>query len=164
MSATTAVEIGSDRWNANVYASLSTASELAAELDGPNDEAGPEIDARKVSEFLDQLNRFVEQCLEVADRYVPQPAKTSSEKLLAIRDSILSLYRICGRLLNLSSGIDRLSKKQSEFALLRTQSERLLDVADWLDALSTPEEINAKFEAASAEFTNGDVVPWATIQ
>lgn len=156
-----AMEIGSDRWNASVYASLSTASELAAELDSPNGETLPEIDALKVSEFLDQLNRFVEL---TADKYVPLPANASEEKLLTARDSILSLYRICERVLSLSGRMGSSSQMQSEFAVLRTQSERLLDVADWLDALSTPEEINAKFEAASAEFANGDVVPWSAIQ
>jgi hypothetical protein len=158
------MEIGSDRWNARIYASLSTASELAAELDNLNGEMLSEIDALRVSEFLDQLNRFVERGLKAADKYVPQATNTSKEKLLTARDSILSLYRICERVLSLSSGIGGVGQMQSEFALLRAQSERLLDVADWLDALSTPEETKAKFEAASAEFANGDVVPWAAFQ
>jgi len=49
-------------------------------------------------------------------------------------------YSICVRLLSLSNDMGNM---QNQLELLSTQSERLLDVADWLDGLSTPEEINA---------------------
>jgi hypothetical protein len=48
--------------------------------------------------------------------------------------------------------------------LLRIQSERVLDVVDWLDALSTPEEIEAKFAAAKAELNAGEVIPMADLR
>ena len=44
------------------------------------------------------------------------------------------------------------------------KSERILDIADWLDAMSTPDEINAKFDAALADPEKGDVVSWAAVQ
>jgi hypothetical protein len=160
MATATVTQIGSDLWNAGVYAGLSTASELAAELDSSQSGKHSEIDARKVRDLLDQLNGFLARGLRAADKYVPDTVGTPKEKLLAARDSILSLYSICERLLSLSSDMGNV---QNELELLRTQSEQLLDVADWLDALSTPEEINAKFEAASVEFAKGNVVPWAAI-
>jgi hypothetical protein len=47
---------------------------------------------------------------------------------------------------------------------LQMKSERILDVADWLDVMSTPEETNAKFAVALADLAKGDVIPWAAVQ
>jgi hypothetical protein len=44
------------------------------------------------------------------------------------------------------------------------QSERILDLADWFDAMSAPEEMNAMFDAALADLAKGDVVPWSAVQ
>jgi len=164
MSTAAVMEIGSDLWNAGVYTSLAAASELAAELEKPKGEKQSVFDARRACELLDQLNGFLARGLTAADKSVPYPMGAPKEKLLAARDSLLNLHGICERLLSLSSDLNELEQMKSELELLRAQSERLLDLADWFDALSTPEEIDAKFKAAAIEFANGDVVSWDAVK
>jgi hypothetical protein len=53
---------------------------------------------------------------------------------------------------------------KAELELLRSQSERLLDVVDWFDALSTPEETEALFKAAKIERAKGEFVPWSEVR
>lgn len=163
MAATMPVQIGSDLWNAQVYASLYTASELAAEFDRPQGESFSEIDAAKACQFLDELNGFLARGLSLTDNPNAVPAGTSKEKLIAQRDAFLSLYRICERILSLSEQISQLGQMKAELELLRTQSERVLDVVDWFDALSTPEETEAIFKAAEIERAKGEFVPWSEV-
>jgi hypothetical protein len=44
------------------------------------------------------------------------------------------------------------------------QSERILDLADWFDAMSTPEEMNARFSALEEDVAKGNFVPLASVQ
>jgi hypothetical protein len=67
MAATIPIQIGGDRWNAPVYASLYTASELAAEFDRPEGESFSEIDAAKACQFLVELNGFLARGLRLTD-------------------------------------------------------------------------------------------------
>jgi len=164
MSATIPVQIGGDLWNARVYASLSAASELAAEFDRPEDNSEPGADADEVRQFLNRLNGFLARGLSLTDDPNAVPAGTSKEKLIAQRDAFLSLYRICERILLLSEKIGLPGQMKAERELLHAQSERLLDIVDWFDALSTPEETDAIFQAAEIEWANGDFVPWSEVQ
>jgi hypothetical protein len=53
---------------------------------------------------------------------------------------------------------------RKRLAQFETQSDRLLDLADWLDALSTPEEMDAKFAALAEDVARGNFVPWAELK
>lgn len=163
MSATMPMQIGGDLWNASIYASLSAASELAAAVDRPEGKSASDIDAEMACQFLDRLNGFLARGLRLTDDPHAVPAGIAKERLIAYRDSFLVLYRICERILLLSKKISRLGQMHTELELLRAQSERLLDVVDWFDALSTPEETDAIFEAAEIEWANGDFVPWSEV-
>jgi hypothetical protein len=164
MSATVTMEIGSDLWNAGIYASLATASELAAEVDKPNGGDMSAVDAQKVSELLRQLNGVLAQGLTEADKYVPDSTRIPKGRLIAARDSILDLHELCDRLLSRSNELSQFADMKSELELLYKQSERLLDLADWFDALSTPEEIQSKMDEAMEEIARGEVVPLSELR
>ena len=164
MAATIPLQIGGDLWNARVYASLAAASELAAEFDRPKDSSEDAADAEEVCRFLDRLNGFLARGLSLTDSLEEAPVAIPKEKLIVARDSFLDLYRICKRILVLSEEVSQLGQMKAELELLRTQSERLLDVVHWCDALSTPEETEAIFKAAKTERALGEFVPWSEIQ
>jgi hypothetical protein len=42
--------------------------------------------------------------------------------------------------------------------------DRILDLADWFDALGTPDEMDARFNALEADLVKGDVVPWSAVR
>jgi hypothetical protein len=163
MAATIPIQIGGDRWNANVYGSLAAASELAAEFDRPTGTSAKAIGAEELCQFLDRLNGFLARGLSLTDSLQEAPVAIPKEKLIAARDSFLDLYRICERILSLSREISQLGQMSSELELLHNQSERLLDVVDWFDALSTPEEIEAIFKAAEIEREAGEFVSWSEV-
>jgi hypothetical protein len=164
MSATAAIEIGSDLWNAGIYESLATASKLAAVVDLPKGKSASDIDGELAREFLDRLNESLAEELRLIDDLNAAPVGLSKEKLIACRNSYLALYEICERILVLSERNNTFGQLQPDQQLLRAQSERLLDVVDWFDALSTPEKTGAIFKAAEIDFANGDFVPLAAVK
>jgi hypothetical protein len=44
------------------------------------------------------------------------------------------------------------------------QSERILDIADWFDAMSRPDEMNAKFKTLAEDVAEGNYIPLALLQ
>jgi hypothetical protein len=164
MGATAAMEIGSDLWNARVYAGLAQASELAAGLDRPRRSVFSLFSALKIYWRFGRLNRELDDIFMGYDRPVPFPPVVPGERNRLGRDILLQLYKDCKGLKSPPEGVPLHGPIGKRLARLQTQSERLLDVADWLDAMSTPEEMNAKFDAAFADLASGDVVPWAAVQ
>ena len=163
MSATAAMEIGGDLWNARVYAGLSLASELAAVLDTPKPVTFSLLGAWRVYSQLGKLNRDVDEILKEYDRPVPFPPVVPSERIRVGRDILLQLHSDCGRLLSLRDRIPLRRLIGKRLGRLQNSSERILDLADWFDAMSTPDEIEAKFGAARAELAKGEVVPWSAV-
>ena len=164
MSATNTIGIGSDLWNARVYAGLSVASELAAGLERSKHESVPLLSVWKIYWRLGRLNQELAELLKGYDRTNPFPQVIPGERNRLGRDILLKLHSDCnnlpfppdGALLNWL-----IVKRLNE---LQMRSERIFDVADWLDAMSTPEETDAKFAVALADLAKGDVIPRASVQ
>jgi len=163
MSATAAMEIGSDLWNARVYAGLSVASELAAKLNRPRYAAFNLFSAWKTFMRYGRLSRNLDEMLKEHDRLLPYPPGVPCERLRMGRDILLQLYADCKRLQTPLDGIPLQGLINKRLARLQVQSERILDLVDWFDAMSRPEELNAKFDAALADLERGDVVSWAAV-
>jgi hypothetical protein len=164
MSTTAAIKIGSDLWNARVYAGLSDASELAAGLNRPGLVAFSLLSAWKIYWRYGKLNRDLDEIFKGYDRPLPFPPVIPGERNRVDRDILLQLYSDCKRISPLPDSIPLRGLINKRLARLHVQSERILDVADWLDVMSTPAETNAKFDAALADLDKGDVVPWAAVQ
>ena len=91
-------------------------------------------------------------------------ASVPIERMREGRDFLLQLYACCKRAPFPLDGIPLQGRIKKSQARLQAQSERILDLADWLDAMSAPEETNAKFDAALTDLAKGDVIPWAAVQ
>jgi hypothetical protein len=164
MSATNTTQIGSDLWNARVYAGLSVASELAAKMDGPRLAAFSFLRAWKIYGRFGRLNRDLEQIFKEYDRTVPFPPEMPGEMIREGRDILLKLYADCKRIQSPLEGIPFHGLIKKRLARLQSQMERILDLADWFDALSTPDEMDARFNSLEADLAKGDVVPWSAVQ
>jgi hypothetical protein len=164
MSETTAMEIGSDLWNARVFAGLSVASELAARLDRPKLAAFSLLSAWQIYWKFGRLNRDLDEIFKEYDRPATLPPELPPEMLQEGRDILLKLYADCKRLESPLDGFPLHQLINRRLARLQMQSERILDLADWFDAMSNPEETNAKFDAALADLARGDVIPWTAVQ
>ena len=164
MSTAAAIEVGGDLWNARVYAGLSIASELAAALSRPTSASSSIFAAWKIYWRLGRLNRDLDEILNEYDRPIAFPVSVSCDRIRQGRDILLRLHADCNRLLADEYGAALRTLTGSRLARLRAQSERILDVADWFDAMSTPEEVSERFKVAQAEFAHGDVVPWSAVR
>jgi hypothetical protein len=158
-----AVGIGSDRWNAQVYSGLALTAELAAGLAHHR----PSFTALEISRLyrrLGKLNTDLDQVLKEYDQPVAFPADAPTEKIREGRDILLRLYADCIRLLDPDGGIPDRKPLVKRKAILHAQAERLLDVADWFDAMSDPEQLNGKFNLAIKELEEGGAIPWAAMR
>jgi len=171
MSATIAIEVGSDLWNARLFAGLALASELAAFLKQPSRAASSLTANKKSCKQLDELNRSVDEMLTAFDRAIErqQPDSVPSsaptiEDYRSARDFVLRLHALCASVPVLQEGVRTSPSVQNGIAQLQVNAERLLDLADWLDAMSTPEEIEARFRALEEDMAKGDIVPWSAVQ
>jgi len=164
MGATNAIEVGSNIWNARVYAGLSVASELADSLDRPTVIGFPLHLSWRIYRSLRRLTRDLDEMLSEYDRPKPIPPELPIEMIRRGRDILLKLHEDCKRLRSVPDGAVLGGPINRRIARLQEQSERLLDVADWFDAISSPDETKAKFDRALADLAKGDVVPWSLVQ
>jgi hypothetical protein len=164
MGATSTIEIGSDLWNARVYAGLSVASELAAKLDGPKLATFSFLGAWKIYGRLGRLNRDLEEIFKQYDPPAPFPPEMPGEMIREGRNNLLKLYADCKRLQSPLEAIPFQGLINKRLDRLQSQMERILDLADWFDALGTPDEMDARFNALEADLVKGDVVPWSAVR
>jgi hypothetical protein len=164
MSATAAMEIGSDLWNARVYAGLSVAYELAAGAEKPRNRLAFFLSVYRTYLQVYRLSSELDAILAAAEQAVPLYLIADAETYRLRRDMFLQLYTSCSRLVSLQDRLPLYGKLREKMARLGVQAERLLDLADWFDALSTPEEIEAKFESLAADVAEGNYVSLASMQ
>jgi hypothetical protein len=164
------LEIGSDRWNARLYAGLSISSEMAANLNGSRNLTFRLLEQWKIFHHLGQMNRILGETLLEFDQFAERFKDGSvqdfrpSEDYRAFRDSTLRQFSIHARLVSQFRGLRQNLLMRKRLDRFEAFSERLLDMADWLDAMSSPEETRAKFDAALEELSRGEVVPWSAVQ
>ena len=164
MSATNVIEIGSDLWNARVYAGLSVASELAAGLDSSKLRTISLLSVWNIYRRLGKLNQDLEEIFKGYDRPVPFPAEMPREMIREGRDILFKLYADCKRIQSPLEGIPLHGLISRRAARLQSQMERILDLADWFDAMSTPDEMTARFNTLGADLAKGDVIPLSAVQ
>jgi hypothetical protein len=133
-------------------------------LDRPKLAAFSFIHTWKIYERIGRLSLDLDEIFKEYDRPVLLPPEMPGEMIREGRDILLKLYADCKRLQSPLDGIPLQGLIDKRLARLQVQLERILDLADWFDAMSTPEETNVKFDEALADLTKGDVVPWAAVQ
>jgi hypothetical protein len=107
------MEIGSDLWNARVYAGLSQASLLAAWLDSPRSLSFSLHDVWKMSRILNRLNRSAEEIIAAFDRAIelrpaaPLGPDATGGEYVSIRDRILDIQVLCARALSFQTAFSR---------------------------------------------------------
>jgi hypothetical protein len=164
------MEVGSDLWNARVYGGFSAASEVAAELERPRDLAFWLFYQWKMYRQVGWMNHGLGELFERWDRGVMLPQAEVPTRSLeprdyrGFRDDVLRWHAVHARLLSAQGGFPRNALMRRRLARFEAYSERLLDLADWLDAMSNPEEMAARFSALGEDLAKGNVIPWSAVQ
>lgn len=157
--------VGTDIWNAEMYETMSTTSRMSAAIkDGRN--------LLKVRWALMRLNHnlgtFFDKffsMIEAAQRgtlpHVDEPA--TPEQIQRAIDSLWNLHHsLIG--INESSKRKGLKKKSltcGQVSILENNTERLVDMIQWITDISSPQEIQALstvFEQAMEEFERRETV------
>jgi hypothetical protein len=114
---------------------------------------------RGISEILDAANGLALQI----EAGTPSRIRTPQD-YRAFRDDVLRWHAVHIRLLDPQEGFPRNYLMRKRLAQFEAQSDRLLDLADWLDAMSTPEAMDAKFTTLAEDVAKGDFVPLAAVK
>jgi hypothetical protein len=140
------MEIGSDLWNARLYAGMSLASELAAGLNRPRLCVSGLVYQWRMYRQLGGMIRGIREILNAADGLAlqieagtPSRIRTAGD-YRAFRDDVLRWHAVHMRLLDPQEGFPRNA------------------------LMSTPEEMDAKFAALAEDVARGDFVPWAELK
>jgi uncharacterized protein YbcI len=163
------MEIGSNLWNARLYEGLSVASELAAGFEKPVEILPTFLQALQVYRLVGHLNRTLEIILAGFDHVIEKHAMRSaqpeirSEAYREARNIFCQLYGVPMVILMVNTRFPHWVLRQ-RLARLKKNLERLREATDWLDDMSHPEEIRARFDSALADLASGDVVPWAAVE
>jgi len=164
MSATAAIGMSSDLRDVRVYTGLALAAELSIAMDKPRRAAISLFFLWRIFRGLGRLNRDLEEVIDAYDQANGFPPPPTMEKYRFERDLLLGLHAFCERILSPQDGLPRLGLMSKKLDRLRINSERLLDLADWLDAMSTPNEMESRFSALAKEVADGNFVPLASVQ
>ena len=172
MNATATNEIGSGLWNVHIYAGLSLATELAAELDIPRSSVRSRFSDWKLNRKLERLNGFIEDLISGFDRGCMRhqgelPIQMSMEcEYGPGANLVFRLHSVCAkilasRILNPKGALDH--KKLARLQLL---SNRLFDIFDFLLRLTAQNEMNADARQAEdmAEHAHEDAIAWDAAQ
>jgi hypothetical protein len=170
MSATSALKIEDGLWSPHLRDGRSVGSELAAWQKKPQSRPYSLFDAWKMTRILKRLNRESEAIILHFERIVelhsahPLSGLEAKMEYGMAQDWIMDVQGVCAIVLSLQAGFSHYGWLGEKLNRLRANSERLLDLADWLEAMSKPEELEAIFDTALADLANGDVIPWSALQ
>ncbi|WP_263359446.1 hypothetical protein [Acidicapsa ligni] len=171
MTTSVAMEVGSDLWNARLFGALAQASEIAAALARPGAKASSLFQHWQIYKRLASLNRDTTRALDEFDHFIEYvvpahafPEHSSNERSQDFRDYLSRMYELVNRVLSDRGSFPPKSLIGKQLTQLQVNSERILNVIDWLDAMMTRDEVSCKFDAALADLTAGNVVSWTSVQ
>lgn len=170
MSATSALKIEDGLWSTHLRDGLSIGSELTDWQERPRSLPYSLLDSWKMTRVLSRLNRSAEAILQHFDRIVelhsahPLSGLDAKMEYGMAQDWVMDVQGVCAVVLSLQRGFSRYGWLRGKMDRLRANSERLLDLSDWLDAMSQPEEMAVRFDALAQDLANGDTVPWTAVQ
>ena len=151
--------LDSPEWNADVYGALSSLSRLAAAMQS-------KANVIKLAFILRRMNRNISSLFETvkaaeegrlkpdANAEVPTPQRLmdSSDKLMKMSRYIEYLYELLRRV-----GLTNNSLTAGNLKSIKCYSERIVDLADWFEAMAQSKEIEAIYERATGERERGEI-------
>ncbi len=168
MAAVAVAYIGTDRWNADVYGTLSFASRLAEAVKQQRIAYQVRYFLWKVNgrieSMLDDVHAKLEEAIAEAEK-APATSSKSSDRS-RIENAIASIQQLHVILDGIYQAANhhRLTNNSALAASihrLHRNDERIVELAEWIQDLTNPDPLEKIFEAARAEFERGESVALA---
>jgi hypothetical protein len=151
--------IGNPEWNAPVYGALSFASRLAISLR----HRGKVL---QLARLVHRANRYLQDFFEVVDEAMEgkrQPARDAEtltpERLKAMGFTLVQLHQTMKSTYDAmaEAGLTNNSVIASSLVKYHAYSERILDLADWLESAQLSDYVREVFDRAATERARGAV-------
>jgi hypothetical protein len=149
--------LGSDRWNTDVYGSLSAASQVSSAL---------KVGALRIrlAYTLHVLNGRLKSFFDEIYKAMDNPSPTSSQTptVEKVHEAAAMLRRLSAQLDDSYDRAKRCRLTNSSFwagslSRLRTYAEDLTELSDWLEMLIEPQSYEDAFKRAANEKEQGQV-------
>jgi hypothetical protein len=159
---------GSDRWNAEVYGSLSVASQISSMVKSRAQVLTLAYHLRRLNS---RLKTFFRETDEVMEGKRKLNGDTESEPVT--RERIEQSLQTISRLHETLNGIYDQARKQrltnnslvaGPLNTLRSYAEEMLDLADWIEVACQSEDVESIFERAHQEKQRGEVIYLAQVK
>lgn len=150
--------LGTDRWNTELYGSLSVTSQVSSALKG----GAQKIRLAYLLHILNgRLVKFFDELYEAIDHPTPisQEQHPSKEQ---IQEAITTLRQLSARLNEAYEGAKRFRLTNNSFlagsvSRLHTYADDLSELAEWLEMLIEPQSHEDAFKRAANEKEQGQV-------
>jgi hypothetical protein len=165
MSTMATTFVGSDIWNAEVYGTLSVTARTCAAVKDTHHQLKTRWFYmrmnRHLESFLDNFYAVFEKAQSGTLVHAQEPA--TPDQIRKSLDSLWNLHHCLQGLYDLSvrKGLKRKVLLASQVEILGRSKERLLDVIQWVEEMSNPEEVHALdvlFASAAEELEQGETV------
>jgi hypothetical protein len=153
--------LGTYEIESQVYGVLSLASKIAAQVKNRANAFRFALWLRNINRdltnFLDNIHAIIE-----GRKPAPKPSgePINRERLARTVDDLEHLYRVIEYIYESSrrAGLTNSTLTAGTLRSLKNRNEALLDLADWLEALSEPDKYNRLFERAAREKEAGELL------
>jgi hypothetical protein len=156
---------GSFEWNADVYDLMSGVSRLASI-------ARSKANVLSIAYSLHKANRKLEEFLRTSDGVLdgsikPKPAEKpiTNEDIRRIGYTLHQMHSTIAQILASLKRVNLTNNSLTASSIQRMSgfNERIMDLADWIEAIQLPETTTAVFERAESEKEMGELFDLAQV-
>jgi hypothetical protein len=164
MAAVAVAYIGTDRWNADVYGTLSFASRLAEAVKQQRLAYQVRYFLWRVNgriEFmLDDIHAKLEEAIAEAQKGKASSEPSDPSRIHNAMASIQQLHSILDGIYRaaIHHRLTNNSALAASIHRLHRNDERIVELAEWIQDLTNPDPLEKIFDAARAEFERGETV------
>ncbi len=165
-AATVINSLDSLEWNASIYEALSSVSRLALTI-------RKKANVLRIAYSLHAVNRTIEDFLkrvdDAANGRIPKTPAAEAASPERLQEVAFSLSQLYDTILYTHKAMDRAgllnnSLTSGQLRKLQNHTERILDLADWLDLANHPEYVNEVFARAATERAQGKMLDLSEVE
>ncbi|MGC1618252.1 MAG: hypothetical protein WA765_07145 [Candidatus Acidiferrum sp.] len=153
-------------WDVVFYEALSGASRLAVHVRDRANVISLAYSLHKVNKALMEFFKKVDEAMEGKVLRDPNAKPVTSEDVKILGYRLYELHRTISRNYEAMArvGLANNSLTGGSMRSLKAYSERILDLADWVEAVQLPDHINKVFDRAKLEKERGELFDLAQVQ
>lgn len=157
---------GSLDWDVSIYDALSGVSKLAVSVRDKANVLSLAYTMHKVNKKLAEFFKRTDGLMDGSIKPDPNLKPPTKEDVLAMGYTLNKIYQTLSQNLEAMNrvGLQNNSLTSSSIIKLRNFNERILDLADWIEAVQLSEYTNQVFDRAHLETERGELFDLAQVQ